>query len=457
MALIPQIILATGVVLLLLSLAVKRNHKWTAIVSVLVLGATLFSLIFSGGVHEVTGIFIRDRFSNIFSIIILLVTVYIILISYPYIRNRAEDVEEYYILIILAALGSTVLVSSRHFISFFLGLELLSTSLYVLIAFIRNREKSVEAGIKYLVLAAVSSALLLFGMALIYADSGSMYFPDLGHFFLTRKMEMLSFAGLAFMMAGTGFKLALVPFHLWTPDVYEGAPAPVTAFIATVSKAGVFAFLLRFALETEVLKIQSFVVFISILSALSMLVGNLMALREQNVKKILAYSSISHFGYLLVAFLSVGELGVNASIFYLVIYMIAITGSFAIVSFLSEISSDASLIIQYKDLFRSRPLVAAAFSVMLFSLAGIPLTAGFIAKFYLLVAGISQHLIVLSVILVISSIIGLFFYLRIIVTMFSQDEEQDAKSTKLGWLYGFVFVSITLALIIFGIFPGLIL
>lgn len=452
LSLMPQIILAAGAIVLLLSIAIRRNHLFTTITAILFVSASFASLFFHPVQNEISGIFIRDGFSMFFSGLILIVTAYIMLISHPYIESRAEDIEEYYILMILAALGSTVLVSSRHFITFFLGLELLSTSLYVLIAFLRDREHSIEAGIKYLIIAAVSSSFLLFGMALIYSGSGSMYFPDLVPYFRSTEIDFIGLAGIAFMMGGIGFKLALVPFHLWTPDVYEGAPAPISAFVATVSKAGMFAFFLRFVYESEILKVNSFLIFITTIAVLSMFIGNLMALKEKNVKKILAYSSIAHLGYLLIALLSGDKTGEHAFAFYLVVYAVTLTGAFAIVSFLSEIDGDASSLEHYKGIFWTRPGIAIAFSVMLFSLAGIPLTAGFMSKFYLLLVGIGKELWLLSIVLVFTSIIGLFYYLRIIVVMFTKVESTE-KASRVGLLYGFVFSSITLILLCVGIFP----
>ncbi len=454
LSLMPQIILAIGAIVLLLSIAVKRNHLFTTITAIVFVIASFVSLFFDAVQNEISGIFIRDGFSMFFSGIILIVTGYIMLISHPYIKSREEDIEEYYILMILAALGSTILVSSRHFITFFLGLELLSTSLYVLIAFLKNREHSIEAGIKYLIIAAVSSSILLFGMALIYSGSGSMYFPDLVPYFRTTELNVIGLAGIAFMMGGIGFKLALVPFHLWTPDVYEGAPAPVSAFVATVSKAGMFAFFLRFVYESGLLNVNSFLILITTISVLSMIIGNLMALKEKNVKKILAYSSIAHLGYLLIALLSGDKAGEHAFAFYLVVYMVTIMGAFAVVSFFSETNEDASSLDHYKGMFWTRPWVAIAFSVMLFSLAGIPLTAGFMSKFYLLLVGVGKELWLLSIVLVLTSIIGLFYYLRIIVAMFTK-VESPGKTSPVGFLYGFVFASITLFLLGVGIFPEL--
>ncbi|GAB1405646.1 NADH-quinone oxidoreductase subunit NuoN [Lentimicrobium sp.] len=455
LALMPQILLTAGAVMLLISIAIKRNHLFSAIAALLFVSASFCSLFFPPVLHEISGIFIRDGFSIFFTGLILIITLYIMLISFQYMEKRAEDIEEYYILMLLASLGATVLVSSRHFVTFFLGLELLSTSLYVLIAFLRKRQISVEAGIKYLVIAAVSSAFLLFGMALVYSGSGSMYFAELVPWFRNTGVNYTGLAGVVFMLGGIGFKLAIVPFHLWTPDVYEGAPAPVSAYVATVSKAGMFAFFYRFVTESQILDVKQIALFITILAVLSMFIGNVMAIREQNVKKILAYSSIAHLGYLLIALMITGNAGAHAFAFYLVVYTLTITGAFSIVAFLSQTGDDASSLVYYKGIFWSRPGLAIAFSIMLFSLAGIPLTAGFMSKFYLLLAGIGNELWLLSIVLIATSIIGLFYYLRIIVEMFTKSEVPFREITHSGWLYGLVFGSIALILVALGIYPEL--
>jgi len=460
LALLPLIILASGAILLLLSIAVKRHHVFTTIVAFAALTAAFISLFFQGGpAIEISNLLVVDRFSSLFTGMIIFASAIILLLSHPYIETRAEDIEEYYILLLLATVGSITLVSSRHFMTFFLGLELLSTSLYVLLAFFREREHSIEAGIKYLILAAVSSALILFGMALVYATSGTMYFPELGQFIAAGGEDFMSLAGYAFMLGGIGFKLALVPFHMWTPDVYEGAPAPVSALIATVSKAGVFAFLLRFISESNGYSLTSLMLFLGIISAASMLLGNLLALLEKNVKKILAFSSIAHLGYLLVAFLTAGDLANEASAFYLAAYIITITGAFGIVSYLSGLKSDASDLEEYKGLFWRKPWIAAAFTIMLFSLAGLPLTAGFVSKFYVLLAGVDGGLWWLVIILIVGSTIGLFYYLRIIVTMFTRSGE-DVKKEELpaaSPLQAIVFFTLSALLIFIGVYPSVLI
>src|SRR5208283_1288015 len=261
----------------------------------------------------------------------------VVILSFGYLNKHDITCEEFYLLLLLAVLGSMVLVCSSHFASFFLGLEVLSISLYALIAYPKKRIQHVEAGMKYLVLAAVSSAFLLFGMALIYADTGSMTLSVIVSKAAHNAHYTLPFvAGLALMIVGIGFKLALVPFHMWTPDVYEGAPAPVGAFIATVSKGAVFALLLRYFTQISFHRFQSVVVAFGAIAVASMLVGNLLALRQNNVKRILAYSSIAHLGYALVAFLAGGTAAVTAVSYYFASYFVTITTAFGIIPVLSS-------------------------------------------------------------------------------------------------------------------------
>jgi NADH-quinone oxidoreductase subunit N len=330
---------------------------------------------------------------------------------------------------LLATTGAMTLVASRHFISLFLGLELLSVSLYALISYIRTQALSIEAGIKYLVLAASSSSVLLFGLALIYAETGSMdlsqFTAALGH---TASFPLI--AGLMLIFTGVGFKLAVVPFHLWTPDVYEGAPLPVTAFIATVSKGGMFALILRW-LHAENGPITGITgVVLTIIAIASMLAGNLLALTQTNVKRIFAYSSIAHMGYALVALLAGGALGAPAATYYLAAYFATILGVFGVMTVLSGHDREAASLEDYRGLFWRRPFTAAIFTAMLLSLAGIPLTAGFLGKFYVIAAGASQSQWLLLFVLVISSTIGLFYYLRIMAAMYAQPKDIGEAGTR---------------------------
>ncbi len=384
----------------------------------------------------------------------------ITLLAYSYFKDHNINLEEFYILLLIATLGTAVLVASNHFVSLFLGLEILSVSLYSMIGYLRFREQNIEAGVKYLILAAVSSAFLLFGMALVYADLGTFVFSKLASkLALIGRENILAFAGFAMMIVGIGFKLAVVPFHMWTPDVYEGAPAPVTAFLATVSKGGMFAILLRFFWEVDGYRHAPLLLIFSIIAIASMFLGNLLALMQSNVKRILAYSSIAHLGYLLVAFLAGGEMAVESVTYYLIAYFVTTLGGFGIVSVLSGKEREAEELEDYRGLFWQRPWLAAMFTAMLLSLAGIPLTAGFVGKFYVLAAGVDAALWLLVIILVINSAIGLYYYLRIVVAMYSQpavEAEMPASplSPSLSLGGGVVLSVLTLLLIWFGVYPA---
>jgi NADH-quinone oxidoreductase subunit N len=334
-SLIPLWILSSAAILNFFSISIKRNHK---IIFIITMVSLLVDFIFLTTYsihhqHSIEPLLVIDGF-GVFNIgLILLTTLIVVMMSYAYFEQREERKEEYYILMILAALGTCIMVISKHFISLFLGLEILSVSLYALIAYLRKRERSDEAGIKYLILAAFSSAFLLFGMALIYAATGSMSFAGIAASLAAApQVPLIMWCGFGMMIVGVGFKLGVVPFHMWTPDVYEGAPAPVTAFIATVSKGGMIALLVRFFTTLNGHQYPLFVTVFTVIAIASMFTGNILALRQNNIKRLLAYSSIAHIGYLLVAFLAGGSLGTQAISFYLVAYFINTLRAFGFIA-----------------------------------------------------------------------------------------------------------------------------
>ncbi|CAN5908476.1 NADH-quinone oxidoreductase subunit NuoN [soil metagenome] len=434
--LLPLLVLTGASMLLMLVIAVKRNiHKVEFVLTALSLLAAALSLFYLElpVPYHLDPLFVIDGFAVFYMGLLLLTSLAITLLSYAYFEQREERKGEYYILLILATLGSCILVISKHFVSLFLGLEILSVALYALIAYLRTRERSDEAGLKYLLMAAFSSAFLLFGMALVYASTGSMAFAGIASFLAdVQELPLLLLTGFGLIIVGVGFKLGVVPFHMWTPDVYEGAPAPVTAFIATVSKGGMLALLIRFFTQADGYRYPILLLMFTLIAIASMFAGNLLALLQQNVKRILAYSSIAHLGYLLVAFLAGTQLGVEAVSFYLVAYFITLVGAFGIVAMLSDDERDAELLEDYRGLLWRRPWSAAIFTAMLLSLAGIPLTAGFIGKFYVLAAGVNTELWLLVVILAVNSVIGLYYYIKIIAVMFSQpDLEAEAGGRML--------------------------
>jgi len=464
LSVIPIFILTSAAILILFSIAVKRNHKVIYVITTVSLAADFGYLVLYKAAQKwvIEPLFIFDGFGTFNTGLILLTALAVTMISYAYFEQREERKEEYYILLILATLGAVVLVISKHFVSLFLGLEILSVSLYSMIAYLRKRERSDEAGIKYLILAAFSSAFLLFGMALVYADVGSMEFSAIArHLSSTSTMPLIVFAGFGLMVAGIGFKLGVVPFHMWAADVYEGAPAPVTAFIATVSKGGMMALLVRFFVEINGYQYRTLILIFTIIAIASMFIGNFLALRQSNVKRVLAYSSIAHIGYLLVAFLAGGKLGVEAVSFYLVAYFITTTGAFGILATLSDKDRDAELLDDYRGLFWTRPLTATVFAAMLLSLAGIPLTAGFIGKFYIVAAGVNANQWLLVVMLAVNSALGLYYYIKIIATMAERRETEkeftDQLHPSVYIISGVTMSILTLLLIWIGVQPNAIM
>lgn len=456
---LPGILLVGASLAAMIVIAIKRNHKLIYVFT----GSSLLGVFYylmtyaTNRTFSVEPLFIIDGFGTFVTGVIVLGTLAVVMISYAYFEQREERREEYYILLLLATLGSAMLVISKHFVSLFLGLEILSVALYAMIAYLRKREKSDEAGIKYLVIAAFSSAFLLFGMALVYTETGSMDFTGIAAYMdNVDKLAPVMLAGLAMMIVGVGFKLGVVPFHMWTPDVYEGAPAPVTAFIATVSKGGVVVLLVRFFTQVNGYRFPPLVISFTFIAIASMFVGNLLALQQTNVKRMLAYSSIAHLGYLLVAFLAGGNLGVQAVSFYLVAYFVTSIGVFGIISVLSDHDRDAERLDDYKGLLWTRPLVAAPFIAMLLSLAGIPLTAGFVGKFYLIAAGVNVQQWLLVVVLVVNSVIGLFYYIRIIAVMFEKPagtSETTSLHPRLNWVNMATLMMLVVLLLWLGVNP----
>jgi NADH-quinone oxidoreductase subunit N len=457
LALLPLLLVAATSVIVMLAAALRRSHA-------LALGLTLaglsgaFCSVFFGHLRQVTALLAIDSYALFFMGLIVAASFTVVLLAYGYLAEREGNREEFYVLILVATFGAMVLAASTHFVSFFLGLEILSVALYALISYLHGRALPVEAGIKYLVLAAASAAFLLFGMALIYADLGTMDFARMAQLLASGVAvnPALLLPGVILIVTGIGFKLALVPFHMWTPDVYEGAPAPVTAFVATVSKGGMFALLLRYFHQSGAHSFSPVFLVISIIAVASMFAGNLLALLQNNVKRILAYSSIAHMGYLLVAFQIGGPMGGGAAAFYLVAYFVMTLGAFGVVTLLSERQRDADLLDDYRGLFWRRPALALVFTAMLLSLAGIPLTAGFLGKFYIVAAGASAGAWALILILVTTSAIGLFYYLRIVVVLYQQPAASDRAHEPVPLrapAAAVVLAALTVILVWLGVYP----
>lgn len=454
--LFPSIIVAATILAMLVALSIRRSHRLMFCLSLLGIAVAFFSswLFRPSEAGQTSMLFAADSFGSFYTALLLSATFAVVLISFDYLEARPEEKEEYYVLLLGALLGATVVVAARHFVSFFLGLEVLSISLYPLIAYRRSSPAFTEAGLKYLVLSGVSSAFLLFGMALVYGATGSMDFSQIGVRLAQQTGErLLADGGMMLVVVGVGFKLGVVPFHMWTPDVYEGAPAPVTAFIATISKGSIFALLLRYFGGVGIADHHQLFAVFSIIAAASMFAGNLLALFQNNVKRLLAYSSIAHFGYLLVAFLSSGPLRLTAVTFYLVAYFVTTIGAFGVVTLASSEEKDAGRLDEYEGLINRRPWLGGVFALMLLSLAGMPLTAGFIGKIYVIAAGVGSLLSVLVVLLIVNSAISLFYYLRVVALLF-RPSLSDVSLPVLPSLKGrLLMVVLSILLIWWGVYP----
>jgi NADH-quinone oxidoreductase subunit N len=428
MGLMPILMLSLTAVVLMIQASIKRDQglAWwiTAIGFLLTLWGAGYAREFT---QPVTMLLMVDDWGLFFTTLILVASLVTLILSKDSFSPEGERKEEYYLLLVLSVLGAVVLIQSSHMASLLLGMELMGVALYGMIAFPEKGELPLEAAIKYLVLSACASAMLLFGFALIYAATGDLSYGGMGAKAAAAFSQepLVLMAGSAMVLAGLGFKLSVVPFHMWTPDVYQGAPTPVTGFLATVSKGAVFVALTRFYLDGQLYQYDSLIMALSVVAMASMLVGNWLALRQDNIKRLLAYSSIAHFGYLLIVLIALAaaqstmssELIGQAITFYLAAYIVTTLAAFTVIANLAGEDDSKSMLSAFEGLFWRNPVQASALTVAMLSFAGIPLTAGFISKFYLIMLSIQSQLWVLLGALVLGSAIAIYYYLRIIFAM----------------------------------------
>lgn len=460
-ALLPLLITAATAILVMLAVSVRRHHWWSATITVAGLNLALLSLWFVAQniPQQVTPLLMVDGYACFYMALVLVATLGCATLAYAYMQGFPGNREEIYLLLILACSGGLVLACARHLAALFIGLELLSVPVYAMAAYAFREKRSLEAGIKYMVLSAVASAFLLFGMALLYSQSGSLEFAALGKQLADDVSQgPVLYCGVALMLAGLAFKLSLAPFHVWTPDVYEGAPAPVGAFLATASKVAVFAVLLRFLLSAPIAQTNVFYTVLSVIAALSILVGNLLALMQSNIKRLLGYSSIAHLGYVLVIVVAGGEIVAEAVGVYLLTYVVTTLGAFGVVALMSSPyqGHDADNISHYRGLFWRRPYLTAVLTAMMLSLAGIPITAGFIGKFYVLAVGVDAKLWWLLGMVVLGSAIGLYYYLRVMIVSFLSAPGMRRYDAQLNWgqgAGGIMVLALTAAMFVLGVYP----
>jgi NADH-quinone oxidoreductase subunit N len=459
-AIAPIAIMAITAMVSLLLISIGRNHG-------VIFGESLLGIMFSFVVLFTTSptsprqtgtILVMDQYSMYFTGLILILSAIVCILTYIYLRSFEDHKEELYVLIVISALGGMVLAASNHFVSLFLGFEILSVTLYVMISFLRDSNFGLEAGIKYLVLTAAASAFLVLGMALIYAETGTLDFTVLSQMMMKpgsfRSAYLLLGTGL--VIVGVGFKIGVVPFHMWTPDIYQGATSPVTAFVAAVSKTAMVAFIIRFFSYIDLHAAPALIFTIGVISLLSMLVGNLLAVIQQNLKRLLAYSSIAHLGYILVGIVALGSRSSEAMIYYITVYSFTIMGAFGLIAVISKGGDETDAIESYRGLFWRKPLAAGLLSIMLFSLAGIPLTAGFIGKYFIILSGLNSAQWILVIVLILSSVIGLYYYLRVIAVMVDSPEQkaETAALPSFSPAKALVLSSVSLFILFFGIYPA---
>ena len=398
-----------------------------------------------------------DNFSLFFNIIFLVSTILVALISISYLGNGERKQGPYYLLILLATLGMMLMAAGNELIIVFLGLELMSLSLYVLAGYFRESPASSEAGMKYLLLGAFASAFFLYGIALIYGGAGTTSVPEIAEAIAAPNKSPLLLAGMFLLIVGFGFKVAIVPFHQWAPDVYEGAPTTIAAFISAGPKAAGFAAFLRIFMEAlPNLQVEWSGVLI-VLAMLTMTVGNIVAIAQTNIKRMLAYSSIAHAGYVLIGLAAANNEGISSAMLYLLIYCVMNIGAFGAVILAKTADGESLLISDYAGLGLRKPLLAMFMTVMLLSLAGFPPTAGFVGKFYIFKSAVQAGHIWLVIVGAINTAISAFYYLRVVVTMYMREPEEELEFSPYAstLVIGLIIASIGVLLI--GILPSLML
>lgn len=421
---LPEIFLAcAGMAMMMVGAFVPEKRALSAttglgITALLLTG--LLILLLGGETRLALGdLFIVDSFALFMKMLVITGAVLALIMSDGYIRRESMARFEYPVLICFATLGMLMMISAHDLIALYIGLELQSLSLYVLAAFRRNRLRSSEAGLKYFVLGALSSGLLLYGCSLIYGFAGTTRFDDLADLF--RALDTVSpglTVGLVFLASGLAFKLSAVPFHMWTPDVYEGAPTPVTAFFSVAPKIAAMALFVRVLIDPFGSLADQWIQIVWAISAASMALGALAALAQSNIKRLMAYSSIGHVGYALMGLAAGDREGVVAVLVYLAIYLVMNVGVFACILCMKVNERMVENITDLAGLSKTRPGMALALLIFMFSMAGIPPLAGFFGKLYVFAAAIDSGLYVLAVIGAISSVIGAFYYLRIVKLMY---------------------------------------
>jgi NADH-quinone oxidoreductase subunit N len=458
--LLPELVLAAGACLLLLApvTGVRKGTdaaKWAMLVLLaLTAGAVVLSSYLVRDLAQsasLASMFALDAFSVFFKLLFLATMAMIVLLSDGFLRGSRYSAWEYYSLLAFALCGMLFMASGVHLATIYVGLELMSLSSYILAGYFKNEQKSTEAAMKYFVLGAVSSAILLYGISLIYGVTGTLNLLRISDVMATLVTNDALMFGIMMLGAGLCFKIAAVPFHMWTPDVYEGAPTPITAFLSTASKSAAFAIFARIfyvAMPHFRLDWQNV---LAVIAALSMILGNLAAITQDNVKRMLAYSSIGHAGYVLLGIIAGSEMGLRGILVYSVVYVFATLGIWATVLMLEKHEYAGERVEDFDGLHRRAPFWAFCMIVFLLSLGGIPPTAGFIGKYFLFAAAVKSGFGWLAVVAVLMSAVSIFFYFRLVMAMYLRDGKEGELAAS-GSLRIVAFVCLVVTLVL-GIYP----
>jgi NADH-quinone oxidoreductase subunit N len=451
------IVLAAGGLVLALDLGPRGIPRELLAVAALagMIGALLATLARWGtGGRAFRDMIVLDDYALFFNVIICYSGALIVLLSMDYLRRRGSDSAEYYALVLFATAGMMLLAAAGDLVVIFLALELMSLSLYVLAGLFKQELASGEASMKYFLLGAFASSFLLYGIALLYGAAGTTNLDRIASAMASRPRDPLFVIGLGLVLVGFGFKISSVPFHMWVPDVYQGAPTSVTALIATGSKAGAFAALIRVLTVVPRGVAVDWTVLLWVVAAVTMTVGNVVAIAQSNLKRMLAYSSIAHAGYMLVGLVAGGAIGTSAVLFYLLTYAFTTVGAFGVITLCERARGEAVEVGDYAGLARRHPLLAAALGLFLLSLIGIPPLAGFVGKFYVFGAAVRAGYVWLAVIGVLNSAVAAYYYLRVIVYMYMREPEGAATTFAPSFAGSLALAIALLGIVLLGVVPA---
>lgn len=461
-ALPEMVLLAMACVVLLLVAFFKRTgaslaYGFSQLTLIVVAGLVYYDMAAPDGMRgglTFSDTYIRDSLSNVLKLAIFVINIAVLMYSRSYLKARDLYQGEFYVLALFATLGMSVMASAHHFLTLYLGLELMSLCLYAMVAMQRDSFVATEAAMKYFILGALASGMLLYGMSIIYGVTGSLSISAIQAAVQTGTIDttVLSF-GLVFLVIGVAFKLGAVPFHMWLPDVYQGAPTAMTLFIATTPKLAAFAMMIRLLIEGLGELQQYWQDMLIMLAVLSIVLGNIVAIAQSNIKRMLAYSTISHVGFILLGILSGTASGYAGSLFYALSYAVMTLAAFGIIMLMSRRGFEAEELSDYKGMSKQHPWFALMMLIVMFSMAGIPPLVGFYAKLAVIKSIVDIELISVAVVVVLMSVVGAFYYLRVIKVMYFDDVEQPAMIDAPVDMRMMISVN-SLAILGLGIFPS---